>query len=167
MFDTYGPFLLASHNGYDIDELYRQIQADETGLQYAIGIYIVAANSNGDDPKPWYVGITTSEFGRRIKQHFERGKFAELAARGPLQIHLIALRNNANFVISGEATEAHKLVIEQMEQQLIDRCITLNPELLNKKLWSKNQIHVPGFIDKGNSERDFPAAQALAKLLKT
>jgi hypothetical protein len=50
---------------------------------------------------------------------------------------------------------------------LIDRCITLNQDLLNKKRWSRNQIHVPGFLDKGSPERDFPAAQALAKLLKT
>jgi len=167
MFNTYGPFSLTSHDWHDIDELYKQIQADEAGLQFAIGLYIVAAGSSGEHPIPWYVGITTREFGSRLVEHFKKGKFAELAAKGSLDIHLIALRNNDKFVTRDEATEAQKLIIEQIEQQLIDRCITLNEKLLNKRRWSQNQIRVPGFIDKGGSERDFPAAQALAKLLKT
>ncbi len=171
MFDTYGPFLLNSHDENEIDDLYKQIQADETGLQFAIGVYIVAACSNSDSPVPWYVGITIREFGERLIEHFKAGKFAELAAKGPLHIHLIALRSKLSgkyvFVENGDATEEQKLIIEQLEQQLIDRCYTLNKDLLNKKRWSPNQVHVPGFIDKGGSERDFPAAQALAKLLKT
>jgi hypothetical protein len=168
MFDTYGPFLLSSHDWNDIDELYKQIQADEPGLQFAIGIYIVAADSTSGYPIPWYVGRTTRrEFGIRLVEHFKNGKFAELAAKGSLYIHLIALRNGNKFAIPQEATEAQTIMIEQLEQQLIDRCVGLNQSLLNKKRWSKNQIYVPGFIDKGDSDRDFPAARALAKLLKT
>ena len=167
MFDTYGPFTLASHSWDDIDLLYKQIQGDEQGLQLAIGLYIVAARSDSGTSVPWYVGITTREFGQRLLEHFKGGKFADLATKGELDIYLIALRNGNQFVMRDGATEASKLMIEQLEQQLIDHCIRLNEDLLNKKRWSRNQIYVPGFIDKGASDRDFPAAQALATLLKT
>ena len=167
MFDTYGPFILTSHDWADINDLYKQIQGDEAGLQDAIGIYLVAAESDCGYPIPWYVGITTREFGRRLVEHFKGEKFAELAAKGRLAIHFIALRINNQFVMHDAVTEAQKLIIEQLEQQLIDRCILLNQHLLNKKRWSPKQIHVPGFIDKGSSERDFPSAKALARLLKT
>jgi hypothetical protein len=167
MFDTYGPFALASHSWDDIDLLYKEIQGDEPGLQFAVGLYIVSARSDDGSSLPWYVGLTTREFGQRLLEHFKGGKFTDLASKGELEIFLIALRNGKEFVKRDEATEAQKLMIEQLEQQLIDHCIRLNENLLNKKLWSRNQIYVPGFIDKGASDRNFPAAQALATLLKT
>ncbi len=169
MFDTYGPFVLKKHSNDGIDELYREIQADGDGkLQHAVGIYIIAAKpDDGGVPLPWYVGMTSREFGQRLLEHFKGKKFAELSEKGPLYIHFIALVENGRVLHSGEVTERQYLTIEQLEQQLIDQCIRRNKHLLNKKKWSPNQIHVPGFIDKGGAERAFPAAQKLAELLGT
>jgi len=167
MFDTYGPFELASHDKNGIDGLYKQIQSDEAeNLQFGIGIYIIAAKNDTGEPVPLYVGMTTREFGCRLVEHFEAGKFVELAENGPLQIHLIALAHDGRIIVKGEATALQKLVIEQLEQQLIDHCVKLNENLLNKKRWSKNKPHVPGYNDNDGSQRD-EAARALAKLLKT
>ncbi len=169
MFDTYGPFVLEKHNGDSIDDLYKQIQANADGkLQHAVGIYIIAANSNdGVLPLPWYVGMTSREFGRRLFEHFKGKKFVDLSEKGPLYVHLIALVEHGRVLHGGEVTERQYLIIEQLEQQLIDQCIRRNKDLLNKKKWSPSQIHVPGFIDKGGAERAFPAAQKLAELLGT
>jgi hypothetical protein len=168
MFDTYGPFKLAKHDKDGIDDLYRQIQTDETvGLQFGIGIYIIATQDDPVGSIPLYVGMTTREFGARLIEHLNAGKFSDLVEDGPLQIHLIALTKDGRIHTKDEANEKQKLAIEQLEYQLINHCAKLNKNLLNVKRWSANQVHVPGFIDDGDNQRDFPAARALAKLLKT
>ncbi len=168
MFDTYGPFVLEKYDGISIDDFYRQIQNDEAkNLQSGVGIYIVGAKADGNSLLPWYVGMTSREFGSRLVEHLKGGKFAELAEKGPLYFYLIAISKDGRVSRRDEITEQQRLIIEQIEQQLIDHCVRRNEHLLNKKKWSPNQIHVPGFIDKGRVERAFPAAQKLAELLGT
>jgi hypothetical protein len=165
MFDSYGPFSLQTHDRAGIDKLYSDIRADDDkGLENAIGIYIIATNIGNDDWIPSYVGMTTRGSGQRLKEHLTSGKFVELVGDGPLHIHLIAPRDGKSFVEKSAATEAQKLIIVEIEQQLIDRCHVRNKKLLDKSLWSPNQIHVPGYIDKGGKERDGDAAIALAQL---
>ena len=166
MFETYGPFSLPLHNWDEIDKLYVQIRAAEEDLQYAIGIYIVAAESDSGGPVPWYVGRTIREFGSRLFEHFASEKFSGLATKGSLRIHLIALKNKGNFVTRKDATEKQKVIIIQQEQELICHCLALNSDLINKQRISRNQVWVPGFTDSGPAEGRSRAAQALAKLLK-
>ena len=168
MFDTYGPFELKTHDDEEIEALFSKINVINPALNSAVGVYIVATDNGSAGLTPWYVGMTTDEFGGRLfKGHFKRRKFAELAAKAPLRIFLIALRDGKQFVHAGDLSDDQELIIEMIEKQLIDRCYLLNNKLLNKKLWSPTQIHVPGFIDKGGSERNFEAAQQLAKMLGT
>jgi hypothetical protein len=165
MFDTYGPFFLRTHDDAGIHRLYLDIRADrDKGLENAMGIYIIASKAAGGQWIPCYVGMTTRELGQRLKEHLVTRKFID---SGPLEIFLIALRDGGRFVELSELTEVQELVIAQLEHQLIDHCVRVHGHgsLINKKMWSPHQIHVPGFIDKGGKEREDPAAQELAKLL--
>ena len=167
MFDTYGPFVLHTHDKKGIDQLYEDIRADPAeNLQYGIGIYIIAKQGANGELSPTYVGRTTVEFGTRLKQHFEAGKFAELCEEGPLTIFLIARAINGKIVTKDEATGKDLLLIEQLEHDLIDHCVTLNEDLLNVHNRKKRKVYVAGYQGDDASKRE-SAAQALGKLLNT
>lgn len=171
MFDTYGPFVMKTHDKEGIDDLFVQIRTAESRLQNAIGIYVISAKSSKGVLLPWYVGRTWNEFGNRIVQHYKAKKFAWLIDEfGPITFFLLPRATPKGRVKS--ATEKVRLnglkSIRELEFMLIGTCLKLNPELLNKQEATFfNSLHVAGYIDNGPSDRNFPAAKALSKLLKT
>jgi hypothetical protein len=170
MFDTYGPFTLTAHDGEALDDLFVQIRSKNKDLQYAIGVYVIAVASPAKHLVPCYVGQTWKEFGSRILQHYKSRKFLQLIKRsGPLYVFLIPRATSKRKV--RKSTPAIRKSrglksIDWLELQLIDRCLKLNPQLMNV---SENRFHkslyVPGFRDEGDVSRE-PAAKALRKLLK-
>jgi hypothetical protein len=86
MFDTYGPFILNSHDKSGIDDLYNQIRDDPTAkeLEQGNGVYIVAVDDSMGNCLPWYVGKTTRQgFGTRLKQHFEQTSLPTFPLKAP------------------------------------------------------------------------------------
>jgi len=167
MFDAYGPFELRTHDKDGIDNLYRQISDDGThNLENGIGIYIIASQDPAGKSVPQYVGRTVDEFGTRLKQHFDKGKFVDLVSTGPLQVFLIARAIKGQIVIKSEATGKDFLLIEQLERDLIAHCVAQNKDLLNIRSRTKQETYVAGFRGDDAAKRE-PAAQALAKLLGT
>ena len=170
MFDTYGPFVLKAHDGDSLDELFLQIKAADPKLQYGIGVYIISAPDEKGVMIPWYVGRTWNEFGSRLVQHFKAEKFIGLFGHGPINLFLLPRATPKGKVKA--ATEKIRQgglrSIRQLEFALIGTCLKLNPRLLNKQdATFHSSMHVAGYLDNGPEDRDFPAAQALSKLLKT
>jgi len=171
MFNAYGPFVLEKegHHKDGIDRLYEQFRkVDVTpSIQYGIGVYIVASkNGANEELVPQYVGRTENEFGTRFKQHFDKGKFLDLAQNGELTIFLLARANKGHIVTKDEATEQDILLIQQLEHDLIDHCVTLNADLLNIHNRKKREVYVAGYRGDNPAKRE-PAAEALGKLLHT
>jgi hypothetical protein len=170
MFDTWGPFTLKSHDKNGIDDLYLQIRSCGTpNLEEGKGVYIVAVEDSIGQFLPRYVGKTVRQgFGTRLKQHFDHEKFAHLPADGAVSIFLIALAHSGIVNIGPVEDESkQEWAITHLELSLISTCSKLNEDLENKHRYSSDSLHVPGYIDEGPRDRDFPAAQALSKLLKT
>jgi hypothetical protein len=170
MFDTYGPFTLdrEGHHKDGIDRLYKEgFRGDETeNIENGIGVYIIASLNPDGQLIPKYVGRTEYEFGTRLKQHFDKGKFVDLVDNGPLTIFLIARAIKGKIVTKDEATGQDLLLIEQLEHDLIDHCVKLNKDLLNVHNRKKREVYVAGYRGDDASRRE-RAAQALGKLLKT
>jgi hypothetical protein len=129
-------------------------------MKHALGIYIIASNNSDGELVPQYVGRTEYEFGTRLKQHFDKGKFFDLAQSGPLEIFLIARANDGRIVTRGEATEKDELLIQQLEHDLIEHCVKLNAHLLNIHSRKKRELYVAGYRGDKPAKRD-PAARAL------
>ena len=170
MFDTYGPFVLKAHDDDSLDDLFAQIQKAEPRLQYGIGVYIVSAKGETGAMIPWYVGRTWNEFGRRIIRHYKDKKFVKLFAHGPVNLFLLP-RSTRKGKVKATTEKVRRdglKSIRQLEFALIGTCLKLNPALLNKQESTfHNSMHVAGYIDKGPKDRNFPAAKALSKLLRT
>lgn len=168
MFDTYGPFTLRMHDIGSIDALFQEIATDPTAdIEHGKGVYIVAASNADGVVVPWYVGRTFRQFGSRLKEHFEGYRFVELAGYGEVMFFFLALVRNG-VIVQRRPNENQKHAIRYLELLLIGTSLKLNPQLLNKQQKRFHQdLHVAGYIDNGPAERDFPAAQALSKLLKT
>jgi hypothetical protein len=168
MFDTYGPFLLKTHDSDALDELFRQIRRSNEELQYGIGVYLVFALDSSGEMKPWYVGRTWREFGWRILDHYKTGRFEHLADRGPITFFLLPRITRQGKIIrkSGEISQSMAKSIRYLELILIGTCLNLNPDILNiQEAGFHNSLNVPGYIDGGATERE-PAARTLSKLLK-
>jgi hypothetical protein len=170
MFDTYGPFTLekGEHHKEGIDRLYHEgFRRDETeNLESGIGVYIIASQGPDGELVPQYVGRTEYEFGTRFKQHFDKGKFMDLANEGSIKIFLIARAIDGRIVTKDEATERDVLLVQQLEQDLIDHCVKLNKMLLNIRNRKKREVYVAGYRGDNPAKRH-PAAEALGKLLHT
>jgi hypothetical protein len=170
MFDTYGPFTLEKegHHKDGIDRLYKEgFRRDETeNIENGIGVYIVASENSDGELIPQYVGRTEYEFGTRLKQHFDNGKFMDLVAKGAIKIFLLARAIEGHIVTKDEATEKDVLLIQQLEHDLIDHCVNLNENLLNVQSRKKREVYVAGYRGDVAPKRS-PAAQELGKLLKT
>ncbi len=167
MFDTYGPYTLNSPEWNDVDDFYKELRRDETpNVENGIGIYIVFTENESGEVTPWYVGQTQRKFGSRLFEHFKNRKFVSLFKRGRVRLILIARAREGK--IQQPKAGADKRYIDWLEVELIGHCLRLNSKLLNKRSAAFfRDLHVPGYKDKGGSERDFPAAQALSKLLKS
>ena len=168
MFDTYGPFTLEKHHKDGIDRLYKEgFRGDETkNIENAIGVYIVASQDPDGKLIPQYVGRTEYEFGTRLKQHFDKGKFINLVDKGPIKIFLIARAIDGRIVTKDEATENDVVLIQQLEHDLIGHCVKLNGDLLNIQNRKKREVYVAGYRGDDASKRE-RAAQELGKLLNT
>jgi hypothetical protein len=167
MFEACGPFTLYTHDKNGIDKVYKDIQADETdNLENGIGIYIIASGYEANFI-PRYVGQTQDAFGKRLKAHFDKGKFENLADDGPLQIFLLARTTHQGKIVpKEEATGRDSLFIDQLEQKLVGHCVELNKDLLNVHYRDgEKKIYVAGFQDRGAKRT--PAAKSLGALLGT
>jgi hypothetical protein len=170
-FSTYGPFELREMSPAGIDKLFESIKKTDKNLQYAIGVYIVAAKDNDGELIPWYVGKTDNEFGKRLIQHFDGARFYKLAAeRGPLSFFLIARVTPSGRLkkVTARMRETPGLKsIDRLEFALIGSCSSRNSELLNKREKSFHTImHVPGYWNSSVEHYD-DAARELAGMLKT
>jgi len=171
VFDTYGPFTMPTHDVRGIEHLFdEQIKKDPTpDVHRGVGVYIVATENSEGVLIPRYVGRTNKEFGLRIMQHFKAAKFQKLAENGPLMFFFLARAKDGRILKHGEAGGAENTkAINHLELLLIGTCLKLNRDLLNRQQTRFHQnFHVAGYLDNGPSERDFPAAHALSRLLKT
>ena len=167
MFDTYGPFVLQSHDKASLDDLFTQIKKANPTLKQAMGVYLVFGFDGTGSTIPWYVG-RTREFEARIRRHFQKEKFSSLLAYGPIRFFLLPRATGRGKLLTAtEKTPGNAKEIRQLEFFLIGTCLKLNPALLNKQETEFfKRLHVAGYIDKGPEDRYFPAAKQLSKLLK-
>jgi hypothetical protein len=168
MFDTYGPYTLISHDKTGIDTLWDEFRADpyEPNIENAVGVYLVCVEQPDGSLVPWYVGQTYVSFGARIKRHFDKGRFKELLDKGPLKIILIGKAKSKKYL----RARLDRKVIDWLEIDLIDECVKVNGDLLNRKyVRFLAEIWVGGYrgdgaLDPAELEK-YPAYRALAKML--
>ena len=168
MFDTYGPFALKAHSAGQIDDLYAKINGAAEDLESGFGVYAIFALNDTGKLLPWYVGRTYGNFGARLKQHFDLGKFRDLDDKNGITIFLLARTKNGKRISSTEASGSDLAAVSRLELLLIGTCMRLNPSLLNKQLKRFHEpFYVAGFLDRGQEHNRDHAAIALAELLET
>ena len=168
-FTTYGPFQLKEMSKTGIDELYQDIKTINADLQFAVGVYVVAAKDAKGRLVPWYVGKTGKEFGARLRQHFDAEKFHALSSKsGSLFVFLLAHVTNSGKIkkVTDSAKRGLNLTaIDHLEFTLIGSCLLKNPDILNKSGKSFHaSIYVPGYLNSPPDKRD-EAAQSFASML--
>jgi hypothetical protein len=150
-YETYGPFPIASLDDLssralssnfwdDLDEKY-------PGVSSAIGVYIFAIRSQRTSPfRPWYVGKTDRGFQRRF--HNQGSLFRKLMDKnGEAFVFLIARRNQTSTEFMGSRKGLGSNNV--LETMLIERCLEVNPKLLNaNKVNYVRGLVVPGFKGK-------------------
>ena len=171
-FRTYGPFELQAIAAGEIDKLFLEIKKVDEGLQYAIGVYIVAAKGSDGCLTPVYVGQTENEFGRRFRDELDAEKFDKsVPQNGSLKLFLIALITTSGKLQKVE-NELDSSSIDRLELALIGSCLSKNPSLQNKQLRNIQErtinasMHVPGYLNSSVEDEDYDeAARELAEML--
>jgi hypothetical protein len=176
-FSTFGPFPMSewSQEGlktfWDKTDTVQKRLDYPTGLNKAIGVYIVALEGVGGALIPWYVGKTDNGFGIRFKQHLRGARFASLFSKNSpaVKVFLIArvtssakLKRVTRKMREGKGMKS----IDRLEFALIGSCLARNPDLVNKREKKfHGGLHVPGYWNSNPKNYDL-AARKLAKMLK-
>jgi hypothetical protein len=174
MFDTWGPYTCATHDKAGIDDLWKEFRADAAvRVEEGVGIYVVSVEGPNGDLVPWYVGQTYKSFSVRLKQHFEKGRFANLFEKGSVKIILIARAKDGQIIPRqlGHRAIRDRKFIDWLEIDLIDKCRKINPQLLNRQFVSfLDNIWVGGYRGRDALDPEqldkYPAYLALAKILR-
>ena len=115
MFDTYGPFVLHSHDKASLDDLYTRVEKANPRLKQAMGVYVVSGFDGTGSTIPWYVG-RTRRFEARIKRHYQKERFSSLLAYGPIKFFLLPRATGRGKLIAAtEKTSGDSKAIRQLE----------------------------------------------------
>ena len=164
---TFGPFHLGAEDDLSslliADDFWDEIEEKYPGLRAAIGVYIFSVKSTKRSSlTPWYVGKTDRGFERRFHQH--KTLFSKLLVKtGSTSVFLIPRlkRGSAQFMKQRKKLTSNDV----LETVLIERCLELNPMLLNdSKVKYVRGLVVPGFKGAIAGKPKAPAKQLRAML---
>ena len=174
-FSTFGPFPFGEFSKDGLKKFWLQVNQElerlgySTGIEKAIGVYIVTSIRKNGALLPCYVGKTDNSFGIRFSQH--RKRFASLfpESSGKVGVFLIARVTGTGKYkkVTDKMRESKGLKsIDRLEFALIGECLKRNQNLINlRERTFHKSLHVPGFANSARKKWD-DAARQLAGMLR-
>ena len=161
----------------DAEASLRHIWKVNPGLRYGYGLYVMAAKT-GNKFIPWYVGKTDRTFGSRLNGHRSLFEVSERTEGRPVHLSLMAritpknskiVRSKVFRIENGEDYKVRRKknkLIDRLEYALIEKCVSVNPDLLNVQLRKLQEgVSIPGFIGQVEPEDSDKSSKMLHRML--
>ena len=171
-YEAFGPFVLDRQGNKlapnALNEFWAQRVLDSVeGLCGAVGVYVIAVQSESRELKPWYVGRTDKQgFKKRFTQkHLHFREVLDAEKHGQLVIYLLAMKAPGGRKFR-KTTRTKIAANDWLESMLIGSSLHLNKKLINasKTKYLKTMI-VDGYLNDAKSKQT-AAGKSLKDMLQ-